>query len=212
MKFLFSFFVIFISIVANAQFTHQDSLRGSYGKGREWWDLKHYDLSVSFNIEKKEISGCNKISFSSYDNIEGKAVNAKRKMQIDLQEPMKLDSAYFGKIKINPADIIKDGNAYFILLPDLGPKNALSIYFHGSPKVAKKAPWDGGIIWTQDDHNNPWITIACQGLGASCWFPCKDSQYDEPDSVDMHFTCPGNLMCVSNGNFEGKTIKGNQAT
>jgi aminopeptidase N len=195
-----------------AQHTHQDSLRGSYGPSRDWWDVSHYDLSVAFDIEKKEISGCNKISLSYYDNIESKAVNTKRKLQIDLQEPMKLDSAYFGNFKIKAADIVKDGNAYFISLPDLGRENALSIYFHGSPKVAKKAPWDGGIIWTQDQNKNPWVTIACQGLGASCWYPCKDSQYDEPDSASMHFTCPENLVCVSNGVFAGKTVQNNTAT
>jgi aminopeptidase N len=174
--------------------------------------VAHYDLSVTFDIEKKQISGCNKITMSYYDNIEGKPITAKRKIQIDLQDPMVIDSVYFGKFKIKASDIVKDGNAYFITFPDLSPKNTLDIYFHGSPRVAKKAPWDGGIIWTKDEHNNPWVTIACQGLGASCWFPCKDTQYEEPDSVDMHFTCPANLMCVSNGNLEGKTTNGKWAT
>jgi aminopeptidase N len=212
MKLLFSFIILFAVNASFAQFTHQDSLRGGNGPGRNWWDVAHYDLSVTFDIEKKQISGCNKITMSYYDNIEGKPITAKRKIQIDLQDPMVIDSVYFGKFKIKASDIVKDGNAYFITFPDLSPKNTLDIYFHGSPRVAKKAPWDGGIIWTKDEHNNPWVTIACQGLGASCWFPCKDTQYEEPDSVDMHFTCPANLMCVSNGNLEGKTTNGKWAT
>ena len=213
MKFILSVLsFLFAALTTSAQFSHQDSLRGSNGNGRNWWDLKYYDLSVSFDIEKKQISGCNRIRFKSYDNVEGKAITAKRKMQIDLQEPMQIDSVYYGEIKLKSTDIARDGNAYFLLLPDIGPQNDLYVYFHGSPRVAKKAPWDGGIIWTKDQNNNPWVTVACQGLGASCWFPCKDYQADEPDSVEMHFTCPANLMCVSNGKFEGKSTHGKNAT
>ncbi len=37
-------------------------------------------------------------------------------------------------------------------------------------------------------------------MGASVWFPCKDTQSDEPEQgVETHFTCPSDLVCVSNG-------------
>ena len=36
--------------------------------------------------------------------------------------------------------------------------------------------------WTKDAKDNPWMTVACQGLGASVWYPCKDHQSDEPDN------------------------------
>ena len=26
------------------------------------------------------------------------------------------------------------------------------------------------------------MSVACQGLGASVWYPCKDHQSDEPDN------------------------------
>src|SRR3989344_3156459 len=59
----------------------------------------------------------------------------------------------------------------------------------------------------------PWITIACQGLGASVWFPCKDSQIDEPDNgVQMHYTCDSKLKCVSNGHFLGSEEHKNGTT
>ena len=51
----------------------------------------------------------------------------------------------------------------------------------------------------KDKAKNPWISIACQGLGASVWYPCKDYQSDEPDSAEMHITAPSDLIAVSNG-------------
>ncbi len=62
--------------------------------------------------------------------------------------------------------------------------------FAGTPKEAKRPPWDGGWIWTKDKNGNPWMSVACQGLGASVWYPCKDHQSDEPDSASLSITVP----------------------
>ena len=140
-------------------------------------------------------------------------------MQIDLQEPMVLDSVkcFIGSNKVNLSSnsFIKEGNAYFINLPNLEkqvPKlnneNFLSVYYHGKPTIAKRAPWDGGLIWKKDKNNNPWVSIACQGLGASVWYPCKDHQNDEPDSAEMHITIPDTLVCIGNGRLRDKKING----
>jgi aminopeptidase N len=199
MKHLLFFSSLFFAFGASGQFTHGDSLRGTYGNSRDWWDLQHYDLSVTFDIEKKEIHGKNRIQFSL---VVDERVQSSE-LQLDLQEPMILDSV---KNKGNEKNLLirKDGNAYFISGVHGDEINA---WFHGKPKVAKRAPWDGGIIWTKDPNGKPWVTIACQGLGASVWFPCKDSQYDEPNKgVVMHYTCPGELVCISNGTFLGKEI------
>ena len=196
-------------------FTHADTLRGSYGPGRDWWDALKYDLHVKFNITDSTISGYNIIQF--------KVLKKGERMQIDLQEPMILDSVTIAsgkrsmgnkykddRIAIN--NISKDGNAYFIVFPNqlLAKEiNDLTVYYHGKPRVAKRPPWDGGLIWKKDKENRPWVSIACQGLGASVWYPCKDHQADEPDSAEMHITCPDTLMCVGNGRFRGKIINGN---
>lgn len=68
---------------SHSQYTHADSLRGIYGNSRDWWDLKHYDLSVTFDIENKEIHGKNIITFSSA----GHGPSEGRTLQIDLQQP-----------------------------------------------------------------------------------------------------------------------------
>ncbi len=78
----------------------------------------------------------------------------------------------------------------------------MKIYFHGKPRVAKNAPWDGGFIWAEDKKGFPWISLACQGMAAQVWFPNKDHQADEPDSVLVNYTVPKNLFAVGNGRLK----------
>ena len=188
-------------------YTHADTLRGSNGPGRAWWNAAKYDLHVKFNLEDSSISGYNIISFRPLTN--------GNEMQIDLQEPMKIDSIQtlfehgngFAQQRLYVGDIRKDSNAYFIDLKNQINRNTINfitVYYHGKPKISKKAPWDGGIVWARDKQGNPWISIACQGLGASVWYPCKDYQGDEPDSAEMHITAPSDLIAISNGRMRSK--------
>ncbi len=187
------------------EFTYADTLRGSIGEGRDWWDVLKYDLHVRFDIPNKSIAGYSAITY--------KVLKPGKIMQIDLQVPMKIDSCVFVSAKSKKTYFTfgrkTEPDVSFIYSPEGQEINGiytLFVYYHGVPKVAQHAPWDGGLIWTKDDKNNPWVSIACQGLGASVWYPCKDHQSDEPDSAGIHITCPDTLMAVSNGRFRGKTL------
>ena len=205
---IFIFFILY-SPISIGQFTHADSLRGSYGPARSWWDVTKYDLHVKFNLEDSSISGWNIITF--------KVLKKGNLMQIDLQEPLVIDSIFeinetpfepkrtaYKKEKVK--SYYKDGNAYFVSTTNnnLQTTNKLIVYYHGKPHVAKNAPWDGGIVWARDKNKNPWISIACEGLGASVWYPCKDHQSDEPDSAELHITAPSELVSVGNGRLRSK--------
>ena len=188
------------------RYTHADTLRGSYGPGRDWWDVIKYDLHVKFSINDSLISGYNDISF--------KLVKKGKYLQLDLQDPLKIDSIIlssnsFNPQKINESSIVKDGNAYLVSsnsFPTLLTNSSIVhmiVYYHGKPIVAKRPPWDGGIIWKKDKNHHPWVTIACQELGASAWYPCKDHQRDEPESASLWVTCPDTLLTVGNGRLMG---------
>jgi aminopeptidase N len=203
--------VLFVGLQKpSAQYTHADTLRGTYGPSRDWWDALKYDLHVKFNLQDSTISGYNVIYY--------KIIKSNNTMQIDLQEPMIIDSVFFigyipvrydkeePEIIVTPkqriTDIRKDGDAYFIQLPgtpQVGFTHNVIVYFHGKTRQAKNAPWDGGIVWKRDKNKNPWISFACQHTGASLWYPCKDHQADEPDSAEIHITAPSELVSVSNG-------------
>src|SRR4026209_1884722 len=62
--------------------TRAEILRGSVTPEREWWDVLLYDLSVEFMPDTRSIKGSNVIVF--------KTLKPGRKMQIDLQEPLKI--------------------------------------------------------------------------------------------------------------------------
>jgi aminopeptidase N len=192
--FLATAMAIAVTTAPAAAFTHQDTLRGSDGSGRRWWNLLHYDLNIHFDTLRKAISGSNTIT------LEVAAIPADT-MQLDLQEPMVVDSVVFGNRSL---PIAKEGNVWWVRarfseLP-VHSKQTVTVFFHGKPSNAKNPPWDGGFSWARDDNNKLWAAVSCQGLGASVWFPCKDVQWDEPDSgVNLSYTVPKGLVCVANG-------------
>lgn len=199
-----------LSITTNAQvlnhkkeFTRQDSLRGTNNEFRNWWDVKHYKVNVEPDFSTKSIKGTSTITFD---------ISAKQGsdlIQIDLQEPMKIVH-----VKLNGQDIKEfkhDGNVYFITVgKKLKAKdNLLELQYQGNPRVAIKAPWDGGWIFTKDEKGRDWMSVAVQGLGASAWFPNKDYLGDEPDNgMELEIVTPKDLVGVGNGRLVSeKTIK-----
>ncbi|MES1220353.1 MAG: M1 family metallopeptidase, partial [Bacteroidota bacterium] len=181
----------------NNPLTKQDTLRGSIGPGRAWWDVTRYDVTVKPDYISKTISGTNTISFKWLTSTNGF-------MQIDLQEPMIMDSVIYHNQSLN---FQRDSNAWFIKWPvkDHLKEDKLVIYFHGKPREAITPPWDGGWVWTKDEKGRPWMTVACQGLGASVWYPCKDHQSDEPDNgATLSITVPDTLVAVGNGRLKEK--------
>jgi aminopeptidase N len=195
--------LLFFSLSSCAQilnhkqgFSRQDSLRGSITPERAWWDVVSYHIGVAPDFNSKTIEGKNEIRF--------KVVSPGSRMQIDLQEPMKVESAYW-KDKNLPLERV--GNVYYITFPQTFQKGAVetvTLVFNGKPREAKNAPWDGGWIWKKDAQGRPWMSVACQGLGASVWYPCKDHQSDEPDSATLSMAVPDTLVAVANGRLKEK--------
>lgn len=206
MKRLVSYFILLNLALQNSfaqplqkktAFTKQDTLRGSITPERAWWNVLHYNINIDVNIEKKEISGYNQLTFEVIQPGKDKV------MQIDLQEPMVIEKVMD---KNTSYPFKREGNVYWINFSDKDfaakgkRSNSITIYFKGNPKVAVNPPWDGGWIWTKDAKGRPWATVACQGLGASVWYPCKDYQGDEPEEgAIINITVPSDLVAVANG-------------
>lgn len=45
------------------KYTHADTLRGTNGVGRSWWDATFYDLHVSVNPADSSVRGWNAITY-----------------------------------------------------------------------------------------------------------------------------------------------------
>ncbi|HXC24758.1 MAG TPA: M1 family metallopeptidase [Gemmatimonadaceae bacterium] len=178
-------------------FTHADTLRGSNTPQRAWWDVTFYDLHVTVNPADSSMHGYNGITY--------RVTGASQEMQIDLQQPMEADSMVQDGQRLV---FRRDGNAFFVTLvapQAVGAQKMVTVYYHGRPHIAKKAPWDGGVVWAHDSLGHPWIATACQENGASLWWPNKDTQADEPDSQRIAITVPDSLMDVSNGRLRSMT-------
>jgi aminopeptidase N len=194
-----SFFLsqVCFSQAGEKHFTRADTLRGTITPERAWWNVLRYDIWVKPDYEKKTITGSNYITF--------KVTNPGKTMQIDLQEPLQISSISWDNQQLKFA---RDGNVYHVQFPlalVAGTTQIIYISYGGSPRIAVRPPWDGGWIFTRDKAGRPWMTVACQGLGASVWYPCKDHQSDEPDNgASLTITVPDTLMAVANGRLKEK--------
>ncbi|PWT79092.1 MAG: peptidase M1 [Bacteroidetes bacterium] len=180
-------------------FTHADTLRGSITPERSWWNVLRYDITVKPDFAEKKLQGFNIITFNAKQYPESPV------MQIDMQVPMSIDSIFFGNERLK---FKRAGNAYMVNLPKRNRgamTGSVKAYFSGKPKESIKPPWDGGWIFTKDTLNRPWMTVACEGFGASCWYPNKDYLGDEPDSgASLSIIVPDTLIGVGNGRLQQK--------
>lgn len=189
-------------------YTHDDTLRGSLNANRDWWNVLRYDITVKPDFETKTIEGKCRIEFQVLPH--DKFIDV---MQIDLQSPLIIDSVKYSDkskpdyfyLQENISFLKTSNNTWNIVFKDVAePINPipgyLTIYYHGKPRQAVNPPWDGGWIWKQDSLGRPWMSVACQGLGASVWYPCKDHQSDEPDEgASLTIIVPDTLIAIGNG-------------
>ena len=194
-RLLLIFTVLSVPLTCSAQqsrFTRADRLRGAITPEREWWDLQHYELSISVDPEARTLQGSNVVEF--------KVLKPAARMQIDLQKPLEIKNVAHGGDQLK---FTRDGNVYWIDFPaalEVGSTQKVRIEYGGTPQESKRPPWSGGVTWTKDEKGHDFIATTCQGIGASIWWPTKDHQYDEPDrGVRINITVPENLTAVSNG-------------
>jgi aminopeptidase N len=168
-----------------------DSLRGELTPLRTCYDIQYYHLDVKVDIDKKFISGSNLFKFQ--------AVERFNKLQFDLFDNLSVDKVeYKGK----SLPFSREYNAVFVDFPDYiekGKLDSFTVHYSGNPIQATRAPWDGGFDWKKDSNGKPWVATACQGLGASVWWPNKDHQSDEVNSMLISVSVPNEVMNVSNG-------------
>lgn len=185
---------------AGRTFTRADSLRGSLRPERTCYDVTYYDLCIRVDIDRKWIGGYVDVYFTVQADFD--------RLQIDLFENMQLDSIRF---EGQTLAFQREANAVFVDFPKRlrkGTRSFFRVYYRGHPREAPFPPWNGGFVWTRDKYQRPWVGVACQGIGASLWWPCKDHLSDEPDSMGISLIVPEPWMAVSNGVLESVEEKG----
>lgn len=184
-------------------FTHADTLRGSITPERAWWDVMRYDITVKPDYVAKSTSGTSLITYKVLSD------NHSPVMQLDLQEPLKIDSIVYnnaGKLSFT-----QEGNVWHVKMSQQKKSsiNHIAVYYSGTPHESTRPPWSGGWTFAKDSLGRPWMTVTCQGLGASIWYPCKDHQSDEPDQgASLTMIVADSLVAVSNGRMQFKKSNG----
>jgi aminopeptidase N len=181
--------------------TRASILRGEYGPYRANNDLLFYHLDVRVDPEKKFLSGKNTIRF--------KMLRDGARIQLDLDAALNIDKILFGKTALKYE---RDSGAVFVAFPQTlkaGRVYSIDFYYSGSPIETGRF---GGIAFRKDSSGHHWINTACQGEGASIWWPNKDQWRDEVENMRISVSVPNGLTDVSNGKFVGKTDLGDGYT
>jgi aminopeptidase N len=185
--------------VAGLMPTEDDLLRGGYGPYRANNDLLFYHLTLKVDPVEKTIAGTNVVRF--------RMVKDGRKIQLELTPELTLDSVMFeGKpVQYERAKLASPAEAsrtFYVEFPrelKAGEVDEVAIAYHGRPVTQGRF---GCFSFDKDKEDKPWITTACEGEGASVWWPNKDQWKDEPqDGMEMDIAVPNGLMDVSNGRF-----------
>ncbi|WP_426668973.1 M1 family metallopeptidase [Mucilaginibacter sp. McL0603] len=179
------------------KFTRGDTLRGTLTPLRTCYDINYYHLDVKFDIDNKFISGSNLFKFTATQDF--------NKLQFDLFDNLKVEKVVY---KGQEVPFKREFNAVFVAFPSTitkGSHDEFTVYYSGNPTIAKNAPWDGGVMYVQDTIGKPWVATACEGVGASIWWPNKDHLSDEVDSMLISISVPKGLKDVSNGRLRKVT-------
>ena len=195
--------------------THADILRGEYGRHRANNDLLFYHLDIRVDPEKKFVSGKNRIRF--------KMLKDDKRIQLDLYDNLKVEKIVqilesTGRKRRPSASLAiplqyeRDSGAVLVDFPKTlkaGRIYTIDFYYSGTPQTIGRF---GGFTFSNDPAGRPWIFTACEGEGASIWWPNKDQWKDEPDSMRISVAIPNDLTDVSNGKFLGKADLGDGYT
>lgn len=200
----------FLPLLASSQlmtkkivYTKYDSLLGTISRFRNY-DVTRYDINLKVHLNYKSISGSVIMDFITLDKMDT--------LQLDLFSRYKIE-----EIKINGVicKYYRDSNHVFIITKHIINESndyKLNIKYSGTPIQAKKAPWDGGFVWKTDKEGDYHVGVACEGLGASSWWPCKDHWGDEPDrGVGMTVSVPRGYKAICNGKLISTKIESDQS-
>lgn len=206
-KLLYILSITVLPLIGSAQllvkgqpvFTKADSLRGTLTPLRTCYDINYYHLDVKVDVDNKFISGSNLFKFEATQDF--------NKLQFELFANLKIEKIdYHGK----EVPFTREFNSVFVTFPEYirrASQDSMRVFYSGNPQVAARAPWDGGFVFSKDSNGKPWVATACQGLGASVWWPTKDHQADEVDSMLISISVPKGLSDVSNGRLRKKTAR-----
>ncbi len=161
---------------------------------RAAYDVKSYDLNVRVDPADSTIRG--RVTFHTT------IVHDVNRIAFDLDTLLVVESVSVAGADLPAADILRCGGRVYLTLSRMwtrGEPLTLDVAYGGRPRIAPRAPWDGGVVWARTASDAPWIATANQMVGPDVWWPAKDHVSDEPDSMAISVTVPDDLVAAMNG-------------
>lgn len=185
-KFLMGFLFVVAALSSSAATPPTSKKWLGYG-----YKPSHYAIAIVPKIEEKRISGSVTCTF--------KPEIVLATYVFKLEESFIVDEVLFeGKpLKVRNYGAYRSASLPRSIMPNT--THQVTVRYHGKPRKAVRAPWDGGFVWGKDSLNRPWVGTAVQGIGASTWWPCADTISFKPDSISIACTVPHGLVFKGNG-------------
>jgi len=183
------FFLGLFLIVCTSVFAHENQPIVVLQKNK-FVEVKEYDLWVRFFPETEKIKGINKMSLHFSQNTDT--------LWVHLDTLFNLENIEVNQQKIS--NIIRRGKNIGVLYPFKShTKYLCAVHYSGIPHQAKKAPWDGGVVWCKDSLQKHWAGVACQLNGAHLWWPNLDDFCNRPQNMKITLDVPSPYQAISNG-------------
>ena len=124
------------------------------------------------------------------------------RIAVELDRNLPVDSASVDGVALAPSAISNPDGRLYLTLPSplpAGARTSVRIRYHGVPRVAKRAPWDGGFTWAKTEDGQPWVSTTVEGEGCDLFWPCIDHPTGKPQLIDLHISVPSPLVVAGNG-------------
>ncbi|MDB5933116.1 MAG: peptidase [Massilia sp.] len=152
------------------------------------------DLALRIEPASRTIRGDATLTFQ--------ALSPLHRIVLDLDNNLPVDSvAVDGQLLPAGAYRNPDGRLAITLPRQVaaGAQVVVRVRYHGAPHVARRAPWDGGFVWSSTPDGQPWVASAVQGEGCDLFWPCIDHPMGKAKLVDQHITVPAPLVAAGAG-------------
>lgn len=156
--------------------------------------FEHLDLALEVLPTEKQIKGVATLDF--------RVTAPLSQIELDLDTNLPVSAVSANGVALDRRQWSNPKGQLRIALPSAigaGQRLSLRIAYGGTPHVAVKAPWDGGIVWSTTPGGKPYVATAHQLNGCDLLWPCIDHPAAEPVLTDLHITVPRGLSAPANG-------------
>jgi len=170
-------------------------------------NFDHAELHIGVDPTQQTIDADARLTFT--------AKNSTDTLLLDLDHNLPISAITLDGKKLDATAWSNPDGRLSIHLPKplaQGHKVTVDVRYGGKPHVAKRAPWDGGFVWSHTPDGQPWVASAVEGEGCDLFWPCIDHPQGKPDLVDLYVTVPKPLVAPGNGKLIDVKDEGNKRT